>query len=413
MKDVVVVGGGLAGAKAAQTLREEGYDGRITIVGDEADPPYERPPLSKGYLAGTQERSATYVHPAAWYADHDVDLRSGVAAVELDAAARRVTLADGSVLPYDRALLATGSTARRIPVPGADLDGVHYLRRLTDADALREQFAGGGRRVVVVGGGWIGLETAAAARGYGNDVTVVEPQPTVLYGPMGAEIGGVFADLHRDNGVHLLLGTGVRGFGGARGQVAAVLTDRGDDLEADVVVVGVGAAPTVDLAQSAHLDVDNGVLVDSSLRTSDPAVYAAGDIARWQHPHYGRRVRVEHWDNARASGAAAARAMLGQDVSYDHLPYFYTDQYDLGMEYVGDLGPTGFDRLVFRGDVAGRQFVVFWLKDDRVAAGMNVNVWDVSDAIGQLVRSRAVVDADRLADVDLPLAQLAEEAARA
>lgn len=403
---LVIVGGGLAGATAAETIRSEGYDGPVVIVGAEPELPYERPPLSKGYLMGSATRDSVFERDASWYEQNNVELRTGVAVEALDPVGHELRLADGSVLSFDKVLLATGASPRRLSVPGADLAGVHYLRQLPDADALRAALADGGRRVVVVGGGWIGLEVTSAARGYGNEVTVVEPASTVLKGPMGEDLGNMFADLHREHGVRLLLGQGARSLAGSDGRVTAVETDAGERVEADLVVVGVGATPNVQLAQEAGLDVDNGVLVDASLRTSHPDVYAAGDIARWFHPFYGRYVRVEHWDNARRSGPAAARAMLGGEVSYDHLPFFFTDQYDLGMEYTGDLGPDGFDRLVFRGDREARTFVVFWLKDGRVVAGMNVNVWDVSDEIVRLIRSRSVVDVDRLADPDVPLGDL-------
>jgi 3-phenylpropionate/trans-cinnamate dioxygenase ferredoxin reductase subunit len=403
----VIVGAGLAGAKAAQALREEGFDGRLVLVGAEPEHPYERPPLSKAYLTGAAPRDSVRVHEADWYAGNDVELRTGVAVVGIDAAAGQVVLADGARLGYAKLLLTTGSSPRLLAVPGSDLDGVRYLRRLPDADQLAGDLSGGGRRVVVVGGGWIGLEVAAAARGYGNDVCVVEPQSTVLRGPMGDELGEVFAQLHRDNGVDLRLGAGVRGLRGSGGRVATVDTDAGDELEADVVVVGVGARPESDLAQSAGLTVDNGIVVDDGLRSSHSDIFAAGDVANAYHPLLRRRLRVEHWANALHGGPAAARSMLGRPVSYDRIPYFYTDQYDLGMEYSGDPGPDGYDQVVYRGDVGARQFIAFWLKADRVVAGMNVNVWDVTEPIQALIRSRVVIDPARLADPDVPLGELA------
>jgi 3-phenylpropionate/trans-cinnamate dioxygenase ferredoxin reductase subunit len=404
MDPFVIVGGGLAGAKAAETLRAEGFDGPVVLVAGEPEVPYERPPLSKEYLLGKADREGPRVHPAAWYGENDVHLRIGVRAAQLDAAARRLILDTGEQLPYAKLLLATGSSARRIPVPGADLDGVRYLRTFADADQLLADFSGGGKRVVIVGAGWIGLEVAAAARHHGNDVTIVEPQPTPLHAVLGPDMGRVFARLHRDHGVNLFTDTVVREFRGTGGRVESVATDQFAPLEADVVVVGVGAAPNVELAAAAGLEVDNGIVTDDALRTSAPDVFAAGDVASSFSPLYGRQVRVEHWANALNQGPAAARSMLGQTVSYDRVPYFYTDQYDLGMEYSGLGGPG--DTVVTRGNPEGGEFIAFWLQDGRVTAGMNVNVWDVTDPIQQLIRSRRQVPVAALTDPDTPLERL-------
>jgi len=401
----VIVGGGLAGAKAAETLRAEGFDGPVVLVAGEDEVPYERPPLSKGYLLGKADRESPRVHPGDWYADQDVELRMGVRATHLDPAAHRLTLEDGDALAYAKLLLATGSSPRRLPVPGADLDGVRYLRTLADSDRLLADLSGGGRRVVVVGAGWIGLEITAAARHYGNEVTVVEPQPTPLHAVLGPEMGAVFARLHRDHGVDLFTDTVVREFRGSGGRVESVATDAHAGLAADLVVVGVGATPNVELAAAAGLEVDNGVVTDHALRTSAPDVFAAGDVASSFHPLYGRYVRVEHWANALNGGPAAARSMLGQDVVYDRVPYFFTDQYDLGMEYSGLGGPG--DTVVTRGDPDGGEFIAFWLENGRVTAGMNVNVWDVTDPIQQLIRTRRQVPVASLTDVDTPLERLA------
>jgi 3-phenylpropionate/trans-cinnamate dioxygenase ferredoxin reductase subunit len=401
----VIVGGGLAGAKAAETLRAEGFDGRVVLVAGEGELPYERPPLSKGYLLGKADRESPRVHAPDWYAEQDVDLRTGVRASHLDPAAHRLTLDTGEELGYAKLLLATGSSARRLPVPGAGLDGVRYLRTLPDADRLLADFSGGGRRVVIVGAGWIGLEVAAAARHHGNDVTIVEPQPSPLYAVLGPEMGAVFARLHRDHGVDLFTDTTVREFRGADGRVTSVATDGHAGLAADVVVVGVGATPNIDLAAAAGLEVDNGVVTDHALRTSAPDVFAAGDVASSFHPLYGRYVRVEHWANALNGGPAAARSMLGQEVSYDRVPYFFTDQYDLGMEYSGIGGPG--DRVVTRGNPDDGAFIAFWLQDGRVTAGMNVNVWDVTEPIQALIRVRRHVPVASLTDPDTPLERLA------
>lgn len=396
MAGYVIVGAGLAGAKAAQTLREEGYDGEITLIGAEAERPYERPPLSKGYLQGKKERESVFVHDEGWYAANRIDLRLGVAATAIDRTARTVTLADGSAVPYEALLLATGATPRRLPVPGAER--ALYLRTLGDSDRLREAFAAGGN-VVVVGAGWIGLETAAAARAAGCDVTVVEPEPTPLHRVLGPELGEIFAGVHRRNGVTLRLGATVTEI-----TATEVVTSDGKRLPADHVVVGIGATPNVDLAREAGLEVGQGVLTDASLRTSDPSIFAAGDIAEALNPLYGKRIRVEHWANALNGGPAAARAMLGQKVVYDRVPYFYTDQFDLGMEFSGDI--EGYDRVVLRGSADDLAFIAFWVRGDRVVAGMNVNIWDVVAPIQALIRAKGPVDLKALADPDVPLESL-------
>jgi 3-phenylpropionate/trans-cinnamate dioxygenase ferredoxin reductase subunit len=401
----VLVGGGMAGAKAAETLRREGYDGPIVLVGAEPEIPYERPPLSKGYLLGKDPREQARVHDAGWYADNDVDLRTGVRATVLDAAGHRVTLDTGEELPYAKLLLATGSSARRLPVPGAELDGVRYLRTIADSDRLLADLSGGGHDVVIVGAGWIGLEVAAAARHHGNAVTIVEPQPTPLHAVLGAEMGQVFARLHRNHGVDLFTGTTVRELRGSGGRVESVATDVHAGLAADVVVVGIGAIPNTELAASAGLEVEDGVVTDHALRTSAPDVFAAGDVASAFSPLHARHVRVEHWANALNQGPAAARSMLGQEVSYERVPYFFTDQYDLGMEYSGLGGPG--DTVVCRGNPDSGEFIAFWTADGRVTAGMNVNVWDVTDPIQELIRTRRQVQAARLADPDTPLDLLA------
>jgi NADPH-dependent 2,4-dienoyl-CoA reductase/sulfur reductase-like enzyme len=403
----VVVGGGLAGAKAVETLRDEGFAGRALLIAAEDRLPYERPPLSKGYLLGKDPAEKAQVHDAAWYDANDVDLRLKTRATALDTAAHTVTLDGGDVLSYDRLLLATGAFPRKIRIPGADEAPLHYLRTFPNSDRLRADLSPGGRRVVVVGGGWIGLEVASAARTYGNEVTVIEPQEAPLLTALGPQMGGVFADLHRAHGVDLRLGTGVTALE-PRGDAWAIVDSTGTAHEADVIVVGIGARPATELAEGAGLTVDNGVVVDASLRTSDPDVFAAGDVASAFHPLLGRHVRVEHWANALHGGPTAARAMLGEEVIFDRVPYFFSDQHDLGMEFSGD--PEGYTRVVTRGDVPGREFVAFWLDDaDRVLAGMNVNVWDVTDAIQALVRSGSPVDVARLADAGIPLADLAAD----
>ncbi|MFJ3954121.1 NAD(P)/FAD-dependent oxidoreductase [Streptomyces libani] len=401
----LIAGAGLAGAKAAETLRAEGFDGPLVLLGDEHERPYERPPLSKGYLLGTSEKEKVYVHPPRWYADHDVELRLGQAVTALDPAAHEVTLADGSRLGYAKLLLATGSTPRPLPVPGADLDGVHYLRRLADSDRLKEVFRSASR-VVVIGAGWIGLETTAAARTAGAEVTVLEAAALPLLGALGPEVARIFATLHTDHGVELRCGTQVAEITGTGGAVDGVRLADGSLIGAEAVIVGVGITPNSGPAAAAGLKVDNGVVVDERLCSSHPDVFAAGDVANAYHPVLGRHLRVEHWANALHQPKTAARAMLGQDVRYDRLPYFFTDQYDLGMEYTGYTGPEGYDQVVFRGDTEAREFLAFWLSGGRVLAGMNVNVWDVTEEIRALVASGQAVDPGRLADPDVPLAGL-------
>jgi 3-phenylpropionate/trans-cinnamate dioxygenase ferredoxin reductase component len=401
----VIVGASLAGAKAAETLRAEGFGGRIVMIGAEDERPYERPPLSKDYLLGKADRDTIYVHPLTWYKDHDVELRLGVAATAIDRSGHEVTLADGSRQLYAKLLLATGSAPRRLAVPGGDLGGVLYLRTVQDSGRLRAAFKAASR-VAVIGGGWIGLETAAAARIAGAEVTVLEAAEVPLLRVLGREVAEVFANLHRDHGVDLRTGVQVEEITGSGGQADGVRLSDGEQVPADVVVVGVGITPNTELAARAGVKVDNGVLVDAALQSSDRDIYAAGDVANAFHPLLGKHIRVEHWANAVNQPQAAARAMLGQDVAYDRLPYFYTDQYDLGMEYSGYVAPGDYDQVVFRGDVPGREFLAFWVADGRVLAGMNVNIWDVNDKIATLVRAAQPVATARLANPDVPLETL-------
>jgi NADPH-dependent 2,4-dienoyl-CoA reductase/sulfur reductase-like enzyme len=401
----VIVGASLAGAKAAEALREEGFGGAVVLIGTEQERPYERPPLSKGYLLGKDPRDSVFVHPEGWYAEHDVDLRRGVTVTSIDRSSRRVGLEGGESVPYDRLLITTGASPRRLNVPGADLDGVLYLRTVGDSERLGAALRGGGN-VVIAGAGWIGLETAAAAREYGCEVTVVEPEPTALHRSLGPELGEVFAGLHRSHGVTFRFGEAVRDVTGSGGKVTGVVMTSGEGLPADTVIIAIGVVPNAGLAAEAGIQVDNGILVDEALRTSDPDIFAAGDVVNAFNPLLGRRIRVEHWANALNSGPAAARSMLGQDVSYDRVPYFFTDQYDLGMETAGLPDPGTYDEIVYRGDKDSLEFIAFWLSDGAVVAGMNVNVWDVNDDIQALIRSETLVDPERLADPDIPLTDL-------
>ncbi|GGM55489.1 ferredoxin [Micromonospora sonchi] len=408
-----IVGAGLTGAKAAEGLREAGFAGRIVLIGEETEPPYERPPLSKGYLLGTQPREKAYVHEPGWYRQHDVELLLGVRATGLVPADHTLILDGHESMRYDKLLLATGSRVRRLDVPGAHLSGVRYLRTLSEADTLVEHMSTA-PRVVVVGAGWIGLETAAAARARGCDVTVVEQDSAPLRRVLGDEVAEVFTQLHQARGVSFRFGSGVREFLGADGRLSSVVLTDGTRLPADLAIVGIGITPATDLAAAAGLALENGIATDASLRTSDPDIYAAGDVASVAHPLLGRRIRVEHWANALNGGNAASRAMLGEPLSFARIPYFFSDQYDLGMEYSGWVEPGGYDEVVFRPEpaiVAGKapEFIAFWLSAGRVLAGMNVNVWDVTEPIQELVRqghAGKTVAAARLADPRIPLGDL-------
>ncbi|MFI0514546.1 NAD(P)/FAD-dependent oxidoreductase [Streptomyces sp. WSLK1-5] len=411
----VIVGGGLAGAKAAETLRTEGFTGRVILICDERDHPYERPPLSKGYLLGKEERDSVFVHEPAWYARNDIELHLGETVDAIDRAAKTVRFGeDGTAVRYDKLLLATGAEPRRLDIPGTDLAGVHHLRRLAHAERLKGVLAALGRdngHLVIAGAGWIGLEVAAAAREYGAEVTVVEPLSTPLHSVLGPELGNLFAELHREHGVRFHFGARLTEIVGQDGMVLAARTDDGEEHPAHDVLAAVGAAPRVALAEAAGLELADrahggGVAVDAQLRTSDPDIYAAGDVASFHHALFGNRLRVEHWANALNGGPAAARAMLGRQVTYDRVPYFFSDQYDLGMEYSGWAPPGSYDEVVIRGDAGKREFIAFWVKQGRVLAGMNVNVWDVTEPIQALIRSGAQVDTEALADPHVPLVGL-------
>ncbi|MGH8862179.1 MAG: NAD(P)/FAD-dependent oxidoreductase [Jatrophihabitantaceae bacterium] len=403
-KHVVVIGGGLAAAKTVEALRDQGYQGSLDLVTDEADLPYERPPLSKDYLQGNAEFDAAVVHDEAWYADHDVTLHRGVAAMSLDRDRHEVTLADDARLRYDKLVLATGAVPRKLDVPGGD--ALVYLRTHHDSDVLKAAFTSDAK-VVVIGAGWIGLEAAAAARAAGAEVTIVESAELPLLAVLGREMAEVFAQLHRDNGVDLRLGATLREIVvDDEGRATGVRLD-GEDakIDADIVLAGVGILPEDSLARIAELRVDNGILVDSSLRTSDKDIYAVGDVANHDHPLLGR-LRVEHWANALNQPAVAAASLLGDgEKRYGNLPYFYSDQYDLGMEYVGYAPRDSYDRVVVRGDTSKREFVAFWLDaENHVLAAMNVNVWDVVDAVKPIIADKRAVNPERLADqsVDWP-----------
>ncbi len=401
----VIVGAGLAGAKTAEALRTETFDGRIILLGEENERPYDRPPLSKDYLQGKSEVEKIYVHPKGWYAEHDVDLRLGTRATAIDRAAHEVTIERGEPIGYDKLALATGSSPRRLSVPGNDLAGVLYLRGLADCEAMKAAFATA-KRVAIIGAGWIGLETAAAARAAGCEVTVLEMAELPLLGVLGREMAEYYAELHRNHGVNLELGVTVAEIAGQNGVATGVRMGDGRVIEADVVVVGVGITPNTRLAEATGLAVDNGVVVDEHLATADPDVFAAGDVANAYYPLLGTHLRLEHWSAALNQGPVAAATMMGATASYDRVPYFFSDQYDMGMEYSGYVARGGYDEVVLRGDVTKGEFIAFWVGSGKVLAGMNVNIWDQTDAIQALVRSGVHVARSMLVDPSVSLTDL-------
>ena len=403
-RNLVIIGASLAGAKAAEGARAGGFDGRVVLVGDEPALPYERPPLSKAVLRGEAELETTRVHPEDFYATNDIELLTGRTVEALDRQTREVRLDGGDRLPFTTAVLATGAAPRRLDVPGSALDGVHYLRTAEDSQRLADAIRAA-TRVVVIGAGWIGSEVAASARQLGAEVVLIDPLPVPLQRVLGDEIGAVFAQLHADHGVQLRMETGVAELRGGS-VVEQVVLSNGDVEAADVVVVGVGVSPRVELAVAAGLDVDNGVVVDEQLRSSSPDVYAAGDVAAAWHPHFRRHLRVEHWANALNQGLTAGANAAGGVDAYARLPYFFSDQYDLGMEYVGYADPD--DSVVIRGSTADREFIAFWQRSDGVVtAAMNVNVWDVVEDLKAIVASGRPVDAHDVSDPGVSLAQLA------
>ena len=407
---IVIVGGSLTAARAIEAIRESDQETPIVVVGKENRLPYERPPLSKGVMLGNDPEDVAFTHPREWYDDNNVELRLGITADRLDTANRTVTLSDGSELGYGSILIATGSGLRKLDVPGTDLADVFYLRSMTDSEKIRARLVAGSD-VVIIGAGWIGLEIAAAARHHGAEVTMIEPQATPLIGVVGEQIGTWFADLHRSHGVTLRLGDGVERLEGEDGKVTTVVTSSGERLPADTVVIGVGIRPNTRLAEEAGLEVDNGIVVDEALRASAEGVYAAGDVANWYNPTLETRLRVEHWANAQDGGYAAGQSIVGKDVHYGPIPFFFSDQYDVGLEYSGYV-PRGTDaEVVLRGDPKSNEFMAFWVVPAgggvRVLAGMHVNMWDTMDAVQALVRDRTSVDRARLADPDIALTDVA------
>ena len=400
----VIVGGGLAAAKAVESLRSNGLEGGIVLIGEEPELPYERPPLSKDYLRGESDREAARPHPEEFYTENEIELRTGTRVEEIVTGEREVVLHGGERIGWERLLVATGAEPRGLDLPGSDLDGILYLRDFGDADRLAAAL-GEASRVAVVGAGWIGAEVAASARQLGVDVTLIERAEVPLEAVLGREVGAIYADVHREHDVELLAGAATEGFEGD-GRVEAVRIADGDPVACDLVVVGIGVVPRTALAEAAGIEIDNGIVADERLETSVAGNFAAGDVVNAYNPFYERRLRVEHWANAIRTGEEAGRTMLGQPAGEPQIPYFFSDQYDVGMEYRGYA--SGDDEVVFRGDTKGREFIAFWLQGDRVAAAMNVNLWDYGDEIEALIRSRQPVDRERLRDPDVPIDRLAD-----
>ncbi|OOP60072.1 FAD-dependent oxidoreductase [Arthrobacter sp. SRS-W-1-2016] len=403
---ILIAGGGLAGATAAKTLRSEGFQGRITVVCAENELPYLRPPLSKEFLLGKADEDSVPVLAAGWYGENDVELLLGEAVATADPAAHTVQLRSGAELKFSKLLIATGAQPRRIPLLASNLAGVMTFRTFNDSRRLKEELSGGGRTVVMVGSGWIGMELAAAASSYGNSVTLLGLEDVPLSTAIGPELGGFFRSLHEKHGVQFRLPASAAEITGTGGRASAVVTNSGEVLPADLVVVAVGVVPDTSLAEAAGLDIRNGIVVDSSLRTSSPDVFAAGDVANALHPFTGDHLRSEHWSNALNGGKVAAKAMLGQDAMLDVVPYFYTDQFDVSMEYWGYPTLAAGSVPVIRGALEENSFLAFWLRDGAVVAGMSVNRQRVQKPVKALISGRIPVDVDRLADPAVPLDQL-------
>ncbi len=396
---LAIVGASLAGAKAAEGAREAGFDGRIVVIGDEPHVPYERPPLSKALVRGEVDVVSTHVHPPGFYEQHDIELVTDHV-TSIDTTDHRIECAAAEPIAFDTAVLAMGAAPRRLSIPGADLLGVHYLRTIDDALQLQVAVEKA-RRVAVIGAGWIGSEVAASIRSMGKDVVLIDHSPSPLQRPFGQEIGRVFRQLHDDHGVTLRLESGVSALRGAVAVEAVVLED-GRVEPADLVVAGIGVTPRTELVEAdGGLRFDNGILVDEHLQSSAPGVFAAGDVANAWHPRYGRHIRLEHWANARHQGLVAGRNAAGAHEVYERLPYFFSDQYELGLEYVGDHRAG--DELLIRGDLEARTFIAFWHHDGVLTAAMNVNVWDVVEDLKALIASCEPVDVARLVDPSAPL----------
>jgi 3-phenylpropionate/trans-cinnamate dioxygenase ferredoxin reductase subunit len=398
----VIAGANLAGGRAAEALRKEGFEGRVVLIGAEPDPPYERPPLSKEYLRGKVPREKVFIHKPGFYEEQRIELRLGTTVTGLDTNERAVELEGDERIAFDKLLLATGGRERRLPAPGGDLEGIYYLRTVADSDRLAAELRPG-RRAVVVGAGFIGAEVAASMKQEGLEVTVLEMAPVPLERALGREMGEVYAQIHRERGVELITGEAVERFEGA-GRVERVVGATGRAIACDFAVVGVGIQPNTELAEQAGLAVDDGVVVDEYAETSVPGIFAAGDVARFYHPALDERLRVEHWANAQNQGVLAAKNMLGAREPYTELPWFWSDQYELNLQYVGHA--TSWDEVVTRGDVAGRSFSAFYLKDGRLRATLTVNKFKDIRPSRELIKARAPLDPARLRDEAVDLRSL-------
>jgi 3-phenylpropionate/trans-cinnamate dioxygenase ferredoxin reductase component len=400
---IAIVGASLAGSSAAATLREEGFDGRVVLIGAEPQLPYDRPPLSKAYLRGATPFEKTLLRPPEFYRERQIETRLGTTVTSVDAEKRRLELDSGDPLEFDSVLIATGGRNRRFPIPGLDLPGVYDLRTVADADRIRQAIGRGGR-AVVVGLGFIGAEVAGSLRECGLEVTAIEPFATPLYRALGDEIGRVIEGLHRDHGVDLILGDAVAALEGA-GRVERVVTRGGRRIECDFAVFGLGIEPATDVVAGTGVRLDNGIVVDEFCRSSVPGIFAAGDVANHYHPVCGRQMRVEHWQNGVKQGAAAARSMLGRGQPYEELHWFWSDQYDANIQYAGFH--ASWDRVVVRGDLAARKFLAFYLTEGRVESVVAINQGRDLRRAFPLIKARVAVDPARLADPAVDLRTLA------
>lgn len=402
-EQIVIVGAGLAGGRAAETLRQEGFDGRIILLGEEPERPYERPPLSKNVLRREAPEEKIFLRPFEYYREQSIDLLLGVAAQRLDPTQHQITVSSGESLRYSKLLIATGARPRRLTVAGADLPGVFYLRTVQDARNLAEAIDRS-RRIAVIGAGFIGAEVAASSRMKGADVTVIEMVPVPLQRVLGNSLGQIYADIHREHGVDLRLGESIAEFRG-HGRIEQVVTTSGARIECDAAVVGIGVQPDVDWLLDSGVELGNGVIVDDLCATNVPDVFAAGDVANWWHPALGERIRVEHYENAQNQGVAAAKSMLGKGEPYAPVPYFWSDQYDLTLQYVGHA--KGDDEVVFRGDVAARNFLAFYLRDGQLRAALGINRAREVNAARRLIRDQVAVTVEQLVDEQTDLRRLA------
>jgi len=400
---IAIVGASLTGQSAAATLREEGFDGRVVLVGAEPQLPYDRPPLSKNYLRGGMPFEKTLLRPPEFYRERQIETRLGTTVVRVDVEKRALQLDGGDRLEFDNVLIATGGRNRRFPIPGLDLPGVYDLRTVADADRIRDAIARGGR-AVVVGMGFIGAEVAASMRQCGLEVTAIEPFKTPLYRALGEDIGLVVEGLHRDHGVALILGDAVAAFEG-KGRVERVVTRDGRRIECALAVFGLGIEPVTELVAGTGVRVDNGIVVDDHCRTNVPGVFAAGDVANHYHPVCGRQMRVEHWQNGIKQGAAAARSMLGRGQPYDEVHWFWSDQYDANIQYAGFH--AAWDAVVVRGSLAERKFLAFYMAEGRVESVVAVNQGRDLRRTLPIIKARVAIDPARLADPNVDLRTLA------